>query len=275
MIRQRRLIFAIALIVLVVVGLSLAPASRETFRRGMLDLFKPVVRVADKTRTFFTEVDENIQTLEQAQKEAHRLTEENSRLGAENQVLRRLESENARLREMLGFKQQSSLRLLPCKMVARDPAAWWSTITIDRGWQDNSDLRPDLPIVSPRGIVGKTTTVGAHTTEVLLLVDANCKIASIIESSREQGIVVGEGGWQQVPRARMKFVTKNAVLEVGERVFTSGLGGVFPAGLAIGSIVEVPGPGAGTSFGLSREAVLDPAVDLKHLDELFIVVGVQ
>jgi rod shape-determining protein MreC len=134
----------------------------------------------------------------------------------------------------------------------------------------------DLPVVSPRGLVGKTGGVSYETTEVILMVDENCKIAATVENSGSQGIVVGEGTLDSgKPKARMRFIPKNAELAVGERVFTSGLGGIFPPGLMIGTVAELPPLSGSRSFGLYREAIIDPVVDLSQLDELFLVVGVR
>ncbi|MDE1171391.1 MAG: rod shape-determining protein MreC [Verrucomicrobium sp.] len=110
-------------------------------------------------------------------------------------------------------------------------------------------------------------------TEVILMINQNCKISATVENSHNQGVVVGMGAPAEgSPRVRMDFLPRSAQLAIGERVFTSGLGGVFPPGLFLGTIIEAPPLNAGRNFGLYREAVIDPALDLTSLDELFIIL---
>jgi rod shape-determining protein MreC len=73
----------------------------------------------------------------------------------------------------------------------------------------------------------------------------------------------------------MKYIDRNAVVAVGEIVRTSGLGGVFPPGLPIGTVIEAPQLSAAVNFGLYKEAVIEPIVDLSRLNELFIIVGTK
>lgn len=274
MLKKRYILTAVALIALII-GLSTAPSSfRSSLRSGALEVAGPVIRLVSYFHSFYSNVDVGFQTLDAAQKEVVRLHEENNRLKTENNFFHDLASENARLREMLDYKKDAGFELLACHVVSRDPSNWWNTILIDRGWEKNPNLTSDLPVVSPRGVVGKTGTVSRSVTEVILMIDENCKISGSIEGTHEQGIVVGEGNIQEgKPKARMKFLARNANLAVGERVFTSGLGGVFPANLMLGTISEVPPLDASVNFGLYREVVIEPAVDLTQLNELFIVLG--
>ena len=74
------------------------------------------------------------------------------------------------------------------------------------------------------------------------------------------------------PYARMIYLPRNAQIVAGERILTSGLGGVFPAGLYVGSVTQVLPLEASRAFGLYREATIDPGVDLTQLSEMFVVL---
>jgi rod shape-determining protein MreC len=267
---------ALALLIIVIIGATLSPGAVTTFRQWALTAVAPAVQFSDWVRSLYSDVNAGLTTLDAAQAEVVKLRSENARLATENSYLIDLRKENNRLREMLGFKQASQYRLMTARVVSRDPSNWWNTVMINRGWSDDENLTPDLPVVTPRGIVGKTGTVSRSVTEVILMVNENCKISCVIEGSREQGIIVGEGvAAEGKPKARMKFIARNAEIAVGERVFTSGLGGVFPSGLLLGTIEMVPPLSASENFGLYREAVLDTAVDPSQLDELFVVIGAK
>lgn len=268
---------------MVIAGLLALPKERSIkLKEKARDYASPIYRFTDWVGSFYRNVDTGLQTLEAAQVEAKRLKAANAELETRNSLLQDLSKENDRLREMLEFKKASQFKLLPCRVISRDHSSWWSVVTINRGWKDNQTLKEsegivsDLPVVSPRGLVGKTGGVSYETTEVILMVDENCKIAATVENSGSQGIVVGEGTLDSgKPKARMRFIPKNAEMAVGERVFTSGLGGIFPPGLMIGTVAELPPLSGSRSFGLYREAIIDPVVDLSQLDELFLVVGAR
>jgi rod shape-determining protein MreC len=93
-------------------------------------------------------------------------------------------------------------------------------------------------------------------------------VAATVEGTREQGIVSGErvaGG--VTPLLNLNFLSKQANLQPGQKVYTSGVGGVFPSGLLIGTV---------KSFRvreLDGQAQLAPAVDLSHLEDVFVVIG--
>jgi rod shape-determining protein MreC len=110
--------------------------------------------------------------------------------------------------------------------------------------------------------------VGENISVVLLLSDENCRVAASVEGSREQGIVQGERVTGSVtPLLDLNFLSKQANIETGRKAYTSGMGGVFPSGLLIGTV---------QSFRvreLDGQARIAPAVDLSHLEDVFVVTG--
>ena len=125
-----------------------------------------------------------------------------------------------------------------------------------------------MPVVTDEGLIGKTTTVSDSISVVLLVSDENCKVAASVEGSREQGIVSGERVTTGLnPLLNLNFLSKQADLKPGQKVYTSGVGGVFPSGLLIGLV---------KSFRvreLDGQGQLAPAVDLSHLEDVFVVTG--
>jgi rod shape-determining protein MreC len=103
---------------------------------------------------------------------------------------------------------------------------------------------------------------------VLLISDENCRVAAKVEGSREQGIVSGERVTTGLtPVLNLNFLSKQADLKPGQKVYTSGVGGVFPSGLLIGSVKTF------RLRELDGQAQLTPAVDLSHLEDVFVVTG--
>jgi rod shape-determining protein MreC len=249
----------------------------ESMRKETMGALSPVLRSADKPVTFFSQMDSKLKTLDEAQAEVTRLRQQVAELTVENQVLADKTTENARLREMLGFREASPYRLRACRVVSREPNSWWDTVQVNVGWQDDPDLAKDQPVVSPRGVVGKTGNVTRDTTDVILMVSQNCSISAFVEGTHDHGIVEGEGNFEESkPRVKMNYLPKDSQVAVGQFVVTSGLGPYFPAGLRLGTVVEVPPlNNEYPTFGMYRRAIIEPTADLNQLDELFIVLGLK
>ena len=208
-----------------------------------------------------------LKSLEELEHENAALQVENRQLRATNQALRDVEHEVNRLRHALNYRERSVFKLVPAEVVARDSSTWWRTITINRGKEDG--IEGDMPVVTDEGLVGKDHDGRRDNISVVLLIsDENCKVAASVEGTREQGIVSGErvtGG--VTPLLNLNFLSKQADLKPGQKVYTSGVGGVFPSGLLIGVV---------KSFRvreLDGQAQLTPAVDLSHLEDVFVVTG--
>jgi rod shape-determining protein MreC len=180
--------------------------------------------------------------------------------------LRDVENEVNRLRHALNYRERSLFRLVPAEVISRDSSTWWRTVTINRGSEDG--LAPEMPVLTDEGLVGRTTTVSENISVVLLISDENCRVAATVEGTREQGIVTGErvaGGVS--PLLDLNYLSKQAGLKAGQKVYTSGVGGVFPSGLFVGTV---------RSFqvrALDSQAKLAPAVDLAKLQDVFVVIG--
>jgi rod shape-determining protein MreC len=191
---------------------------------------------------------------------------ENRALRATNQSLRDIEHEANRLRHALNYRERSVFKLIAAEIVARDSSTWWRTATINRGKSDG--IETDMPVVTDVGLVGKTTTVSDTISIVLLISDENCKIAASVEGTREQGIVSGERVTTGLnPLLDLNFLSKQADLKPEQKVYTSGIGGVFPSGLLVGAVKTF------RVRELDGQAQLTPAVDLSHLDDVFVVTG--
>ncbi len=260
---------------LILVCFLLPDQVTQSLRKETMEILGPVLRTADKPVTFFSRMDSKLKTLDEAQAEVASLRQQVATLTVENQVLADKSTENARLREMLGFRDASPYRLRACRVVSREPNSWWDTVQVNVGWQDDPDLAKDQPVVSPRGVVGKTGEVSRDVTDVILMVNQNCSISATVEGTHDQGIVKGQGNFEEgKPRVMVEYLPKESQVAVGQFVVTSGLGPYFPAGLRLGTVMEVPPlNNEYPTFGLYRQAVIEPTADLNKLDELFVVLG--
>ncbi|HAP32711.1 MAG TPA: rod shape-determining protein MreC [Firmicutes bacterium] len=212
-----------------------------------------------------------------------RVVRDHDLLLAENEMLRQeemaqdkirhqlmeLQKENYRLRQMLGFRERVPFTLLPAQVVARNPAHWFETITIDRGLADG--VAEDMAVVTAEGLVGNVLKVSGSSAQVLLLTDPRRAVSALIQRTREPGTVAGivEGHPEEKGYLRMLNIPPGAKLQPGDTVISSGLGGVFSKGLIIGQLVEI----GADQYGLLQQAVVRSAVDFNRLEEVFVVTG--
>ena len=246
--------------------LSFGPETTRKLQAGVYQLFSPFLQSGSGLQKQITSVSGKLKSLEDLEKENTGLRVENTQLRATNQALRDVEHEVNRLRHALDYRERSVFKIVAAEVIARDSSTWWKTVTINRGKEDG--IEGDMPVVTDLGLVGKTTTVSDNISVVLLISDENCKVASSVEGSREQGIVSGERVAAGItPLLNLNFLSKQADLKPGQKTFTSGVGGVFPSGIPIGTV---------KSFKireLDGQAQLTPAVDMARLEDVFVVTG--
>jgi rod shape-determining protein MreC len=244
----------------------LSPRMVQKMQSGFLGMIAPFLKQGSNLERQLAALREGVKTLSHLQEENKRLFVQNQELSATNQTLRGLESENNRLRNALGYRERSKFELMPARIIARDASSWYNTVKIDRG--SGEGLEPDLPVLTEKGLVGKTQVTSEHAASVILLSDENCRVAALVEGTQEQGIVHGDRTSNAgVPLVGLYFLSKDANLQPGQKVYTSGIGGVFPKGVAIGTIKEFK------VRELDGYATLIPEVDLSSLQDVFVVVG--
>ncbi len=257
-----------AFIVLVGLILILSPHNMRRVQAGFLGLISPFLKTGSTVEKKFREFREGLKTLDQLEADNKRLSIANKDLSATNQTLRGLEAENNQLRKALQYRERAVFTLKPARIIGRDASTWYNKIVIDRGSEDGLAKEGDQPVLTEAGLVGKTTVVSDHSATVVLIADETCKVAGNVEGTREQGIIKGERmSNSRTPSVGLNFISKQANLQPGQNVYTSGTGGVFPGGVLIGQVKEFK------VKELDGYASLIPAVDLATLEDVFVVVG--
>ncbi|MDR7486203.1 MAG: rod shape-determining protein MreC [Armatimonadota bacterium] len=198
----------------------------------------------------------------QLRTENRRLREEVERLSAEVVRLREQAQATQRLERLLAFRRQLPGRAIAARVIGRDGSRWFAVILVDRGSEDG--VRRNAPVVAADGLVGRVLAVAPTTAQVLLITDSRSAVGVVLQQSREAGIVEGQGH----ALLRLKYVARSSEIAPGELVVTSGLGGMFPRGLAVGSVETVVQDQA----ALYQEAAVRPAVNLQRLEEVLILI---
>jgi rod shape-determining protein MreC len=201
-------------------------------------------------------------------RENERLRLELARLEEERVRLLGVMQENARLRAMVGFQDSApQLQLRPARVIAKDITPYFrvARLRLDEG---ESVARPEMPVVSPSGLVGQVTMVAGDYCDVLLTVDPDSRIDVLVQRNRARGILVGTGSDREYS-ARIAFLLQRDEVFPGDVIVTSGYGGRFPPELIVGYVesVEESAP------GLFQEVLVRPSVDFSRLEEVFLITG--
>lgn len=197
------------------------------------------------------------------------LRHDNDLLRQEVRALGETGRENLRLRQLLDVKQHTAFRTVTARVIGRDASNWWRSLQIDRG--SNDGLTNNLAVLNADGLIGKTISVTRGQARVLLITDPNCKAAALLQDTREPGVVSGvETGFSIWPYLTMTYVSRDAKVSAGESVVTSGLGGVFPKGILIGTTTRAR---MNRQTGMYQDVDVTPAVDFHRLEEVIVIVG--
>lgn len=220
--------------------------------------------------------------------DSERLQRENEQLRAEAELLRSLviglkeaESENRQLRDELGFIQANpAYDLLPAQVIARDPESFVQTITIDKGTREGirdgkvvvaaGRLRvpatvagADETITVIQGLVGRVIETGPNYARVLLISDLSSAVNVYVQGATAEGLLDGQARGSLL----LKYVRQSERIAPGMVLLTSGLGGAFPRGLAVGVIADVQTKDQATF----QTATVAPLVDLARLYIVFVI----
>ena len=190
------------------------------------------------------------------------LVEKNNSLRQENILLREASMANKRLRELLDFKKKSPLQLLAAEVVSVDTSLYFKTVFIDKGETDG--VKKDLAVITPSGVVGKIFKTSPSSSMVMLLIDQNFALDTLIQNTRTRAVVEGLG----TSKCKLKYVLSSEPVSRGDLVVSSGLEGVFPKGLLIGEIALI----TGETGAIFQNIIVEPMVPFDKLEEVFVVL---
>ncbi len=234
---------------------------RSVLEEGLLVLSSPFLKSASWVSQGMVGLWRTYVDLRGVEEENRRLRAQVDSLGEEARRGIEARLEAGRLRETLDLKSALEYRTVTGHVIARDDPSGARVLLLDRG--SNDGIAADQPIITPRGIVGRVITAAPGVAKVQTILDPNSGVAAIVQRTRAQGVVVGEGD----RACRMDYVTDLASVEVGDVVITSGLDQIYPKGYIVGVVTAV-----GEGQGLTKLVRLKPEVDFKKLEEVLVLL---
>lgn len=259
---------ALAIVTLLVVMLLSLP-SRASAGLKMLvgTVFIPFFGVAASAQQLVQQTQNSLIPRQALLNQVEQLRRENQQLRLQLAEAGEWQRENDRLRSQLGFQKQAPWKLRLVPVVAREPANWWRALHLGAGRSEG--LQNDLAVVAPEGLVGRVAAVEFGRSLVVLLGDPNCRVSALVKETRDLGVIAPSASAVLDPSlVDLIYLPRQSTVKPGHTVMTSGLGGIFPKGIPIGTVVDIR-PGENDLY---LEARVRLAARLSHLEEAWVIL---
>ena len=205
----------------------------EKARTGVIDIVAPVMDALSRPLSTVSDGVDRIDHFFGVYEENARLREQNRRLLEWQNAALALAAENSMFRKMLNYVPEHGARFAAARVVGDSGGVFVRSVLINAGTSDG--IAKGDAVINGSGLVGRVAEAGRQASRVLLVTDLNSRIPVVAEKSRVRAILAGDNSGQP----KLAFLPPNAHLQPGDRIVTSGHGGVFPAGLPVGRIASI------------------------------------
>ena len=197
------------------------------------------------------------------------LKKDYAKLQEELREAQQAKDENERLRNLLGLKERRrELNFEAATVTAYGADNWDSAITISKG--TDAGVTAGNCVVDEYGnLVGVVETVGTNWSTVMTIVDSDMEMGGLIARTNDAAILEGDFDLMGQGKLKLSYLPETSELMAGDQVLTSGLSGMYPSGLVVGSIEEV----RTDASGMNRYAVIGPETELNNLEQVFVVTS--
>ncbi len=259
------LLSGITLGLILILIFIITSSGRQTFnspQKAVFDLVGRGQQIVTSVTRNLTDVFTSYSSLLDVREENQKLREELARFKTVNNEYLEAVATNVRLANLLELKESLPAPTLTVEIVGRDKTMWFRTVYINRGGSDG--IRQGMPVVTVEGVVGQILNVSPHFSKVLLANDPTSAIDVLIQKNRTHGIIKGIGaeGYQ------LHYILKKSAIEKSDTIVTSGLDGVFPKGLPVGTVSSV----VKNRRGMFQKISIQPAVDFAELEYLIVIM---
>lgn len=192
------------------------------------------------------------------------LKAQNEELTAQVAELSEAQETASRLESLLGLQSTYNLESTAARIIGESSDAWSRTVTIDKGSSDGFAI--NMPVCNSAGVIGQIIEVSSNTSTVRLITDENSGVSAMVQSTRAQGILQG----QPDGTLRLEYVTTDADVQEGDIIVTSGIGGVYPKGLPLGTVSTVVREENATYYTIT---VTPASSDTENNEEVLVITS--
>lgn len=180
----------------------------------------------------------------------------------------KLKAENERLKKLLNYVETlENYEYVTAVVTGNSQGVWFETFTINAG--RNKGIEKDMPVVCAEGLVGRVIEVGANWSKVTAIIDPSSEVSVMVERTRDIGVVRGSFSATSDNQLELYFLPSGFDLVPGDKIVTSGMSSIFPKTITVGTVSEVTRRSA---EGSQSNAIIEPAVDFGHLEEVLVLV---
>ena len=226
--------FAFVLLAMAAIGMIVLnrsdPAFLERFRTGVNDMATPILDSVSRPISAIRDIGADLREMTALREENDVLREKVARLERWQTVARQLQADNATFQAMLNFVPEEPSRFITARIIADSSSAFVRSVLLNAGSADG--VKRGRAAISSEGLVGRVVDVGERSARVLLITDLNSRIPVLVESTRDRAVLAGNNSNQP----QLLYLPPSVPIAEGDRVVTSGHGGVFPPGLPVGVI---------------------------------------
>ena len=260
-------------IVLILLFLSLMPRVQKRmmwYEQMFANLVAPFQWIFASSGDSLSNVWNGYISLVGTERENEKLRADNARLTGDLTRMEEVRSENERLRQLLGYRDVFGMESVAARVLSNDPRAEFKSVMINKGKGDGIELY--MPVVGPKGLVGRIGRVTNGSAQVLLLNDPNSAVDAMVQRSRARGLLVGAAARTKLKAGhyltRIEYLRSVSDIRDGDVVVTSGLDGVFPPSLPVGTVHHI----IKSQDGIFKEGEVVPFEDFQELQEVMVLL---
>ncbi len=266
--KSRALVVTIIILILIVcIGLTVNPASNINWIGNLISV--PFTSVEKAFSYTGQKVEDGINLFDNVQKlqaENKELREKIDKLSNERTEYLRLKRENEDLRKVFDLKDQlAESDFIGANIIARDGGNLFNIFLTDKGSANGIDY--NMPVITSKGLVGKVVSAQPFSSKIISVIEDGSSVSAIVAKSGDYVVVKGDIKLEKEGLCKLEYIPADLDLIQGDVIETSGIGGIYPKGITIGTVKEIR---AGES-DLDRYAIIQPAADLKTLNQVVIL----
>ncbi len=235
------------------------------FHQVVTEVISPIQEGLANSKRNFSSLLDNYLTIVNTSKENTVLKKQISRLDSDLTSMEEIRKENLRLKRLLSFSDELAHQRVMAQVVGWDSANEFKVIRLNKGTRHG--IKTMAPVITDHGLVGYVYRATENYSDVLTILDQNNRVDIVVERTRTHGIVEGVFNF----KCSLKYIMRNEPVEVGDKLITAGVGGIYPKGIKVGMITNI----TKENFGMTLSIEVVPSVDFDKLEEVLVLIPIE
>lgn len=235
------------------------------FHQLVTEVISPVQEALANSKKSLSSFWDNYLLIVNTSKENNVLKKQISRLESDLSTMEEVRKENLRLKRLLSYSDEMVHQRVLAQVVGWDSANEFKVIRLNKGKLHG--IKVMAPVITDHGLVGYVYRATDNYSDVLTILDQNNRVDVMVERTRTHGIVEGIFNF----KCALKYIMRNEPVEVGDKLITAGVGGIYPKGVKVGMITDI----VKENFGMTLSIEVVPSVDFDKLEEVLVLIPTE